>query len=60
MTVKRLHAAVWGGVIHSCTGAEGGWGGSRGGVGRWGGSKQNRQKHGSGTFMYALHVLSRF
>lgn len=45
-----------GGVIHSCTVAEG----REGGVWRGVGSKQNRQKHRSGTFMYALHVLSRF
>lgn len=26
VTVRTVHAAVWGRVIHSCTGAEGGWG----------------------------------
>lgn len=48
MTVKRTHAAQLGrgdAQLHRS------WGG---------GSKQNRQKHCSGTFMYALHVLSRF
>lgn len=51
VTVKRVHAAQLGRgdtQLHTSLGGGGG------------GSKQNRQKHCSGTFMYALHVLSRF